>query len=64
MVGCCAYQKAGQGAGDQVRVMVGPVEYVVFADEGHGFVKRENEKTGYEAVLKFLDTHLKGTPKP
>ena len=44
--------------------MVGPVEYVVFADEGHGFVKRENEKTGYEAVLKFLDTHLKGTPKP
>ena len=38
-----------------------PVEYVVFADEGHGFVKRENEKTGYEAVLKFLDTHLKGS---
>ena len=36
-----------------------PVEYLVFADEGHGFVKRENEKTGYEAVLKFLDTHLK-----
>jgi dipeptidyl aminopeptidase/acylaminoacyl peptidase len=40
-----------------------PVEYVVFADEGHGFVKRENEKTGYEAVLKFLDAHLKA-PKP
>lgn len=39
-----------------------PVEYVVFPDEGHGFVKRENEKTGYEAVLKFLDAHLK-TPK-
>jgi dipeptidyl aminopeptidase/acylaminoacyl peptidase len=37
-----------------------PVEYVVFDDEGHGFVKRENEKTGYEAVLRFLDTHLKG----
>lgn len=36
-----------------------PVEYLVFPDEGHGFVKRENEKTGYEAVLKFLDTHLK-----
>ena len=41
-----------------------PVEYVVFADEGHGFVKRENEKTGYEAVLKFLDAHLKGAAKP
>ena len=40
-----------------------PVEYVVFDDEGHGFVKRENEKTGYEAVLKFLDTHLKGAAK-
>ncbi len=36
-----------------------PVEYVVFPDEGHGFVKRENEKAGYEAVLKFLDQHLK-----
>ena len=36
-----------------------PVEYLVFPDEGHGFVKRENERTGYEAILKFLDTHLK-----
>ena len=35
-----------------------PVEYIVFADEGHGFVKRENEIEGYTAVLKFLDTHL------
>lgn len=36
-----------------------PVEYIVFPDEGHGFVKRENERKGYEAVLAFLDTHLK-----
>ena len=36
-----------------------PVEYVVFPDEGHGFVKRENERAGYEAVLKFLDQHLR-----
>lgn len=36
-----------------------PVEYLVFPDEGHGFVKRENESKGYEAVLKFLDEHLK-----
>lgn len=37
-----------------------PVEYVVFPDEGHGFVKKENEIKGYSAVLTFLDEHLKG----
>ena len=37
-----------------------PVEYVVFADEGHGFVKKENEIRGYSAILSFLDQHLKG----
>jgi dipeptidyl aminopeptidase/acylaminoacyl peptidase len=37
----------------------GPVEYIVFPDEGHGFAKRENESKGYAAVLKFLDKHLK-----
>ncbi|HYR12427.1 MAG TPA: alpha/beta fold hydrolase, partial [Longimicrobium sp.] len=37
-----------------------PVEYVVFPDEGHGFVNRANEIRGYQAVLEFLDTHLKG----
>lgn len=36
-----------------------PVEYVVFPDEGHGFVKKENEIKGYSQILKFLDTHLK-----
>ena len=36
-----------------------PVEYVVFADEGHGFSKKKNQIEGYSAVLKFLDTHLK-----
>jgi dipeptidyl aminopeptidase/acylaminoacyl peptidase len=35
-----------------------PVEYIVFPDEGHGFVKRENEIRGYKAVLDFLDTYL------
>ncbi len=38
-----------------------PVEYIVFPDEGHGFVKKENEIKGYGAVLIFLDEHLKGT---
>ena len=37
-----------------------PVEYVVFPDEGHGFIKKENEIRGYGAVLAFLDQHLKG----
>jgi dipeptidyl aminopeptidase/acylaminoacyl peptidase len=39
-----------------------PVEYVVFDDEGHGFTKKKNQIEGYGAVLKFLDTHLKGLP--
>ena len=36
-----------------------PVEYVVFADEGHGFTKKKNQIEGYSAVLRFLDQHLK-----
>jgi dipeptidyl aminopeptidase/acylaminoacyl peptidase len=38
-----------------------PVEYIVFADEGHGFTKKKNQIEGYSAVLRFLETHLKGT---
>ena len=37
-----------------------PVEYIVFPDEGHGFVKKENEIKGYAAVIAFLDKYLKG----
>ncbi|MEM8508472.1 MAG: alpha/beta fold hydrolase [Bacteroidota bacterium] len=37
-----------------------PVEYVLFDDEGHGFVKKENQITAYSKILEFLDTHLKG----
>lgn len=40
-----------------------PVEYVVFPDEGHGFVKKENEIKGYGQILQFLDKHLKGEKK-
>ena len=36
-----------------------PVEYIVFADEGHGFVKKDNEIKGYTAILQFLDAHLR-----
>jgi len=38
-----------------------PVEYVIFPDEGHGFVKKENEIKGYSQILEFLDKYLKGT---
>jgi dipeptidyl aminopeptidase/acylaminoacyl peptidase len=36
-----------------------PVEYIVFEDEGHGFLKKENEIKAYEGILNFLDKHLK-----
>ena len=37
-----------------------PVEYIVFADEGHGFTKKKNQIEGWKAILDFLDKHLKG----
>jgi dipeptidyl aminopeptidase/acylaminoacyl peptidase len=36
-----------------------PVEYVVFPDEGHGFVKKENQITAAKKTLEFLDKYLK-----
>lgn len=41
-----------------------PVEYVIFPDEGHGFVKKENNIKASEEILKFLDQYLKGAEKP
>jgi dipeptidyl aminopeptidase/acylaminoacyl peptidase len=37
-----------------------PVEYVLFEDEGHGFVKKENQIKANESILTFLNTYLKG----
>jgi dipeptidyl aminopeptidase/acylaminoacyl peptidase len=37
-----------------------PVEYLVFADEGHGFSKKKNQIEGWKAILDFLDKYLKG----
>ncbi|ONG47430.1 S9 family peptidase [Pseudoroseomonas deserti] len=34
------------------------VQYLTFADEGHGFTKRHNRRAVYEAVLRFLAAHL------
>ena len=39
-----------------------PVEYVLFEDEGHGFLKKENQIEGYSKILDFLDTYLKKDP--
>jgi len=39
----------------------GTVDYLVFEDEGHGFRKSANRVKGFNAILEFLDTHLKGS---
>ena len=36
-----------------------PVEYVVFADEGHGFSKKKNSVEANRRILEFLDKYLK-----
>ncbi|HSG52046.1 MAG TPA: S9 family peptidase [Rheinheimera sp.] len=35
-----------------------PVEYVLFPDEGHGFLKKANRITAQQAYLKFLQQYL------
>ena len=35
-----------------------PVEYVVFEDEGHGFIKKDNQARGYKAILDFVTEYL------
>jgi dipeptidyl aminopeptidase/acylaminoacyl peptidase len=37
-----------------------PVEYVVFPDEGHGFLRKENRIAAQEAYLRFLNQYLRG----
>jgi protease II len=36
-----------------------PVEYVTYANEGHGFIKKENQINTAKKTLEFLDKHLK-----
>jgi dipeptidyl aminopeptidase/acylaminoacyl peptidase len=33
------------------------VDYIVFDDEGHGFMHKENEITAYTKTIEFLDAH-------
>jgi len=37
-----------------------PVEFLVFPDEGHGIVKRQNKLVAYPAIVAFLEKHVKG----
>ncbi|RNC86938.1 MAG: S9 family peptidase [Winogradskyella sp.] len=41
-----------------------PVEYVLFEDEGHGFVKKENQIEANTKVVEFLDKYLKNDAPP
>lgn len=36
-----------------------PVEYVLFEDEGHGFIKKENQIEAYKRIVEFLNKYLK-----
>jgi len=42
-----------------VRANGGIVEYLEFDDEAHGFRKRANSVSAYQAVLTFLDRYLR-----
>jgi dipeptidyl aminopeptidase/acylaminoacyl peptidase len=37
-----------------------PVEYIIFPDEGHGFLKKENEIKANSQILLFLEKYLRG----
>lgn len=45
-----------------VRDRGGVAEYVVFPDEGHGFMKKENNIKAYRTALEFLDKYVTGAP--
>lgn len=47
---------------DAVKQRGGVVEYLIFPDEGHGFIKKENNIKAYRTALEFLDRYVKGTP--
>ena len=37
-----------------------PVEYVLFPDEGHGFVRLENRIRSTVEIVRWFETHLAG----
>ena len=36
-----------------------PVEYILFEDEGHGFVKLNNRLRMYPQIVEFLQKYMK-----
>lgn len=40
-----------------------PVEYIVFPDEGHGFLKKANRVRASDAYVAFLDKYVKNKPR-
>jgi len=40
-----------------------PVDYVLFEDEGHGFLKKENQIEAYGKILDFAEKHLNKAPE-
>jgi len=49
---------------EAVRRRGGVAEYVVFPNEGHGFIKKENNITAYRTALEFLDKYVKAASHP
>lgn len=49
---------------DAVRQRGGVAEYVLFPDEGHGFIKKENNIKAYRTALEFLDHYLRAPATP
>lgn len=47
---------------EAVRRRGGVAEYVVFPDEGHGFIRKENNIKAYRTALEFLDKYVKQAP--
>jgi hypothetical protein len=41
-----------------------PVTYVLYPDEGHGFVRPENQLSFYAVTEAFLSEHLGGRKEP
>jgi dipeptidyl aminopeptidase/acylaminoacyl peptidase len=41
-----------------------PVTYLLYADEGHGFVRSENKLSFYAVAEHFLAKHLGGKSEP
>ena len=45
---------------EKVKAGGGVVEYLLFPDEGHGIAKLPNRIKAYEAMVDFLDRHVRG----